>query len=355
MHVLFDLGRMLADGLPYSDVTTAQAEINDASAWLPFWTERAATYERLGTEAMHQGNDLTAGEFLWLASLCCHYAQFMWFHDRETRSRIQNEKVRLYDAAAPHLNPPAARLDIAFADYEVPHSIPGFLRVPTGTPPAQGWPVVLIVGGTESTKEEAHRFEDLCLARGLATYAFDGPGQGEMLDVLPTQPHFERWSRRVVDELQRQPGLDSTRVGVIGRSLGAHYALRIAACDERIAVCVAWGPFFDMSDALEVGPQSFTGDLYNAGFDGDVENGLPVVQSMLDLADVAAGLRVPTYILHGAKDAIVSQYQAEALRHGFPNADVTFVVDPNGTHCCHNLAHLHRPALADFAAGVLCA
>ena len=57
-------------------------------------------------------------------------------------------------------------------------TIPGYLRMP---PNRTGRvPFAIILGGLESTKEESYRFENMFLARGVATCTFDGPGQGEM-------------------------------------------------------------------------------------------------------------------------------------------------------------------------------
>ena len=40
-------------------------------------------------------------------------------------------------------------------------------------------PLVLLIAGLDSTKEEFFAVENIFLARGLATFSLDGPGQGE--------------------------------------------------------------------------------------------------------------------------------------------------------------------------------
>src|SRR5581483_4192079 len=162
--------------------------------------------------------------------LCIHYAQFMWFHDPVRRKAGQLRKVELYDRAAPYLEPPARRIEIEFEG----SAIPGYLRLPPGPAPAGGWPCAVLIGGLESTKEESLLFEDLCLDRGVATFAFDGPGQGELFFQVKLQPDFERYTSAVVDELEQLPELDSHRLGVLGRSLGGFYAIRSAAHDPRL-------------------------------------------------------------------------------------------------------------------------
>src|SRR5437588_11913090 len=53
----------------------------------------------------------------------------------------------------------------------------GVLRKPWHTPKP---PVVILVPGLDSVKEELHIYGDDFLRRGMAVLAIDGPGQGEM-------------------------------------------------------------------------------------------------------------------------------------------------------------------------------
>ena len=52
--------------------------------------------------------------------------------------------------------------------------MPAYLRVP---PVSAKPPVVVIISGLESTKEEARTMEDGFLRRGMATFTFDGPAR----------------------------------------------------------------------------------------------------------------------------------------------------------------------------------
>ncbi len=228
---ILDGGRMLADGIPYPDFREAAEGIASPDQWFDFWWAKGETYERIGDEALAAGHPVSAGEWLWHGSLSFHYAQFMSFHDPARRERGQRRKVEVYNRAAPYLTPAAERVEIAFEGTV----IPGFLRVPSGSRPKSGWPCAVLIGGLESTKEESLQFEDMCLRRGLAAFAFDGPGQGELFFDVKLQPEFERWTSAVVDDLVTSDQIDSARIGVLGRSLGGHYALRAAATDDRFA------------------------------------------------------------------------------------------------------------------------
>jgi 2,6-dihydroxypseudooxynicotine hydrolase len=223
--------RLIGDGVPAGDVMAAQAGLTHWDQWFPYWTGRGETYEKLAREALDRGRRQSAGELFWQACLSHHYAQFLWFHDSVRRDAGQNRKVALYREAAPLFTPPAERFDLPFEGFV----IPGYLRLPPG---ASGRvPVAMILGGLESTKEESYRFENLCLARGLATCAFDGPGQGEMYFQAKLRPDFHRFASAGVDWLEKQPQIDAGRIGVIGRSLGGFYAIHCAAHDPRFKAC----------------------------------------------------------------------------------------------------------------------
>jgi 2,6-dihydroxypseudooxynicotine hydrolase len=241
--------------------------------------------------------------------------------------------------------PSAERVDIPFEDT----SIPAYLRRPAVDGPV---PCVVLIGGLESTKEESYRFEETCLRRGLATMAFDGPGQGEMYFTRKLGPGFEKVTSAVVDWLEDADGIDAGRLGVLGRSLGAYYAVRSAACEPRLRACVAWGACFDLSDLDQMPPHTHDGFVYVTGIE-DREQAREHLRRSIDLADVAGDLRCPTYVLHGYHDRIFTMAQVELLREQVTNAPIEIVVEPDGDHCCHNMGTVVRPRMADWMANRL--
>jgi 2,6-dihydroxypseudooxynicotine hydrolase len=337
---LLNAGRMLSDGIPPYDLQRATEQIADLEDWFDFWVAAGERYEALGEEALAAGARVSGGEWLWQAALCFHYAQFMWFHDPSRREHGQRRKVELYNRAAPHFKPAAERIEIPFEDVV----IPGFLRVPDGERPAGGWPCIVLLGGLESTKEESYLFENICLRRGLATFAFDGPGQGELFFQRKLEHEFERYSSAVLDMLERREQVDSSRLGVLGRSLGGYYALRSGAGDQRFKAVVAWGFFHDMEDFDSMPAHTQEGFVYVAG--GSKEHLLEA----LDLSDVAAELRAPTLLLNGRNDPIFPPRQMELTIAALANAPKEVVIEPEGDHCCHNMGNSVRARMADWLA-----
>ncbi|HZQ63952.1 MAG TPA: alpha/beta fold hydrolase [Gaiellaceae bacterium] len=337
-------GRMLSDGIPYPDYQEALERVATLEAWFDFWAGKGELYESLGDEALAAGNRVSGGEWLWHASLSFHYAQFMWFHDPERRESGQRRKVELYERAAPHLVPPGERVEIPFEGA----TIPAVVRLPLGEPPRDGWPCVLLLGGLESTKEESLLFENMCLERGIATVAFDGPGQGELFFQVKLQPDFERYTSAVVDDLEQRDAVDVSRLGVLGRSLGGFYALRSAAFDERLRACVAWGFFYDMTDFESMPPHTQRGFTYVTGRTGDEAR--KYLQEALRLEDAAARLRTPALLLNGAHDPIFPPRQMELAARALAGAPIELVIEPDGDHCCHNMGQIVRPRMADWIA-----
>jgi 2,6-dihydroxypseudooxynicotine hydrolase len=340
MNPMLNWGRLAMDGIPVCDIQAA--ERIEPEAWFDYWAGVGERYAALGSAALESGHRRTAGQLIWLGSLAYQYAQYLWVHEPDRRQAGQRRKVELYAAAAPHLDPPATRIDVPIDDT----SIPGYLRLPGAAPSAPRVPCAVLLGGLESTKEESYAFENELLARGIATFAFDGPGQGELWSTVKLVPDFQRYTSAVVDDLVERPELDAERIVVVGRSLGGHYAFKSAAADARFAACVSWGGFYDMSDFDARWPLARQAYATVTGAD-DVDAARAIVQRSLECDSVIDGLRCPTYHLHGALDAI-GLAQVDRLRERAKNAPLTIVVEPDGDHCCHNLGPRIRLAMIDW-------
>jgi 2,6-dihydroxypseudooxynicotine hydrolase len=347
--IKLDGARMIADGIPYPDFAAAAERLSDGADWYDVWADNGKRYEELGQAAIDAGDATTGARFLWTGCMNYHYAQFLWFHDPERREEGQRRKVDLYRRAADHLLPPSERVDIPFGEL----TIPAYLRLPAGAPAGRPVPCVLLIGGLESTKEESYLFENMCLDRGLATFAFDGPGQGEMYFQLGLQGDFERYSSACVDYLEKRSEVDHERIGVLGRSLGGYYSVRAAACDQRLKACVSWGACYHLDDLDDYPPATKKGFLYVTGID-DPDAARKQLE-VVDLGDVIENLTQPTYLLHGAQDEIFAMRHVDLVRDNAVNAPVEVVIEEHGNHCAHNLGHIVRPRMADWLARQLSA
>ena len=106
-------------------------------------------------------------------------------------------------------------------------------------------PVIVLVNGLDSTKEHQYssgHWAELA-ARGISCLMLDQPGSGEALRLqgLTARADTEAWAAAAVDWLETRADVDTSRIGIVGWSLGGYYAPRAAAFEKRLALCVAWG------------------------------------------------------------------------------------------------------------------
>jgi 2,6-dihydroxypseudooxynicotine hydrolase len=337
--------RVVGDGIFYPDLLRMREAIEQWSDWLPAWSELGLEYERLGAQAQDEGHLITAGEHYWQAVLCWHFAQFLWFHRPDEKEPAQRKKVELYCRAAPLLQPPAERITVMHDGV----AMPGFLRLPPGAGRA---PCVILIGGLDSTKEESYHFENACLRRGLATFAFDGPGQGECYFQRPLVSDFERYVSAVVDALQQRPELDGERIGILGRSLGGYYAARSAASEPRLRACAIFGALTSLAHFDALPPQTQRGFEYVTGL-RDPQTARARAQEYIELGDLGTRITQPLFVLHGALDVLIPDSQARELAAAATSTDKRLWIVHDGIHCAHNRYHLVRRPLADWLASRL--
>ena len=251
------------------------------------------------------------------------------------------KRVECYARAVPHLSPPAERHEVAFDDLRMP----AYLRVPAGR---ERPPVVVIISGLESTKEEARTMEDGFLRRGLATFTFDGPGQGETWFQGGMIVDFERATSAVIDYLETQPAVDAGRLGVYGPSMGGYLAPRSAAHDERIKACAVCGGSYDrlrllarLDDPFDFARWSHIWKVYD-------KQRLEELTGQSTLEGLAPKIRCPLLIVHGTED-FVPLSQAERL-YAEASGPKELVVVEGGNHVCNNKPFVYRPLVGDFLA-----
>src|SRR4051812_13853984 len=194
--------RMIVQGIDYNDLMTTGERIGTWDDWCRAWCATAAGHEEFARKAEAEGNRESATESYLMASMAYHFGCNNSPQNLDEYIPAAKKRVECYAKAAPYLNPPAVRHEVPFENFRMA----SYLRVPSGnTKP----PVVLIISGLESTKEEARTMEDGFLRRGVATFTFDGPGQGESWFQGGLIVEFERATSAVIDYLEKIPAVDA--------------------------------------------------------------------------------------------------------------------------------------------------
>ena len=164
--------------------------------------------------------------------------------------------VACYRNGAAALTPPAELVHIPYGGT----TLAAYLRVPHRGTAETTPPVVIMVPGLDSTKEELQATAEYFLARGLATIAIDGPGQGESEYELPIEPAYEKVATAVIDYLTTRGDVNSDDIGLFGVSLGGYYAARCAAYEHGSGPPSRW-PVPTVRPGLGELPAADQGDL----------------------------------------------------------------------------------------------
>jgi 2,6-dihydroxypseudooxynicotine hydrolase len=330
--------RFLADGVHYRDLMDIRDATADWSQWCRVWSEFAAAAEERGDAAMRQSLKRTAAAELGRAALYYHYAQNLYYDDIAVKRQAHDRKIAAFRRAAPLFDPPLERVEIPFENVRMP----AYVRVPAGQSKAA---CVILLGGLDTTKEDYMVVNDLCAQRGLATLAFDGPGQGEVLYEMLWRPDFERAIHAVLDYLETRPDIDSGRIGIIGRSTGGYYAPKAAATDARVRAAVSWGAMYHLRNLASIPAVTRDGFVFVSG-SKNVEEATRFFEC-INLEGAASKIRCPLLVVHGGLDTITPMENATRMVHEAAGPVETLIWSDSG-HCCHDRAHIVRPAMADF-------
>ena len=338
--------RFTANGVDASDFAEVTASIDRWEQWCAAWSRCGAEHEALGRRALEDGRTRSAGEHLAQAATTYHFAKFLFVGCPEEAETAHRHAVRCLDAALDHLDPPGRREEIPFEGTR----LVGILRLPRKDGPH---PVVLLVPGLDSTKEELRLVEASFLDRGMGTFALDGPGQGEVEKDLPIRADWEVPGRAIVDHLASLPDVDPTRLGVWGVSLGGYYAPRVAAGDERIRACLALAGPYAFGASWERVP-ILTREAFMARSHASSEADARAKAEALTLAGVAPELRCPLLVVFGKRDRLFGWEGAARLAREASGPSELLLVE-EGNHGCANVTYRHRPYGADWMARQLVA
>jgi dienelactone hydrolase len=336
--------RFTANGVPVGDFDRVLDGLENWDDWCREWSVAAARHEELGHEALAEARLRSAGEHFSTASVCYHFAKFVFVQDLDQMREAHLAAVRCQDLALPHLDPPGERVAIPFEG----STIHGVLRLPKGSGPH---PLVIMVPGLDSTKEELRATEILFLQRGLATVSVDGPGQGEAEYDLPIRGDWEVPGRAIVDAMIARPEIDGDRLAVWGVSLGGYYAPRFASGDPRIKACVALCGPYDFGEAWDDFP-ALTREAFRVRSRSADDDQARKIASTLTMAGRTDQLRCPTLIVSGKRDRLIPWQQQRRL-HDETSDVSSFLLLEQGNHGCANVLGEHRYRTADWMAARL--
>ncbi|HUB41728.1 MAG TPA: alpha/beta hydrolase [Streptosporangiaceae bacterium] len=333
--------RFTTNGVTSSDFDRIVNGLSSWDPWCSAWSAVAAEHEQLGRDALAAGRSISAGEHLSQAAVYFHFAKFLFVSDIGQMRAAHQRAVRCLTDALPYLDPPGRRVEIPFDGSQ----LVGILRLPAGPGPH---PVMIMIPGLDSAKEELGSTEDLFLQRGIATFSVDGPGQGEAEYDLAIRADWEVPGAAIIDHLNSQDGIDPARVGVWGVSLGGYYAPRVASGDQRVRACIALAGPYSFGDEWD-GRPILTREAFRVRSKSpDMETARRRARE-LTLAGRAGLITCPLLAVTGKLDRLIPWQHAQRLV-AEAGGEARLLLLEQGNHGCANLAPFHRQATADWAA-----
>lgn len=332
--------RFVLNGTDYNDVQRTLARISRWEDWCREWSATAAVHEERAKEHERQGHTISAGEAYIMAGVCYHWAKFRWVEDEAQYHEAHRKSVETFWKGLKYLDPTAERLEIPLENI----TMPAHLRRPQG---GSRPPVVILLGGSDSIKEEFYYWAGVFLKRGMATLAMDGPGQGETRDKMPVRHDFEKAVSAAIDFLERRDDVDASTVGVIGQSMGGYYAPRAAAFDQRIKAAVALGGALKVTPSPELVQRVTRWQMFTHWCQTPEE----VVEKAArrNLEGVISNIRCPLLVVAGKLDALQPWTVTEELARAAGEA-AQFVLYEEGNHVMQNIPYKYQPLVGDWMA-----
>jgi dienelactone hydrolase len=333
--------RFTANGVDASDYARITKGLERWDDWCEAWCAGGAGHFALGDVALGEGRRRSAGESYARAATYFHFAKFLFVHDPEQARAAHAMAVDSLNRATPLFSPPGSREEIPFEGSK----LVGLFRPPHRDGPH---PTVILIPGLDSTKEEFREVERTFLERGMATFALDGPGQGEAEWNLAIRPEWDVVGAAVLEHLHHMPQVDDERVGVWGVSLGGFYAARLASADLPIKATIALAGPYNLGAAWkDLNP--LTRRAFEVrSFSASPEEAERRAWDMT-LEGFAERISRPLLVIMGKRDRLFPFQDGERLASE-ARGESRLVLLEEGNHGCANVVYRHRPLSADWMA-----
>lgn len=331
--------RFTSQGVDYNDFYNTTSRVEKWEDWCREWVATGDVHHDLAVKAEARGYTVSAGEAYIGAALCYHFGKFLFQDYHEEYMSAGRRSIESFSKGVRLLDATAERIEIPFDGT----TMVGTLRRPPG---ADKPPLVLLLPGLDSTKEEFFYWELVFLKRGMATFTLEGPGQGECGYHTHIRPDYETAVSAALDVLTGRSDIDLDRIGLAGVSLGGYYAPRAAAFEPRIKAAVGnCGPwnFGECWDNLPGLTRSAF--RYHSGA-SDMEEAR-VRANQLSLDGAAQKIKQPLLVIHGKLDRLIPWQHAHKIAEAVgPNAELAMF--ESGNHVCNNIPYIYRPLTADW-------
>ncbi len=342
---LANRSRILANGVDVYDMESTLERIRVWGDWCREWCNTAKAHEDRAEKSAASERLLSAAQFYLRAASCYHFAQNLFYEDLDQKAAAQKRKLECFAKGAPALDPAPVHVEIPFDGITMAAN----LRIPNE---GEKLPCVILIPGSDASKEEFYPREEYFLRRGMATLSLDGPGQGETWSRMRMRVDYERAISAAIDWLSKHPRIDEKKVGLWGGSFAGYLVVRAAAFDKRVVACVEnCGPFdisyYRWDDTLRLRRFNYLWGTTSAAEARDRA-------AQVTLKGVIEKVECPLLFIHGKADPVTPYHEAQKMYDSAKCTKDIWLLD-EGNHVCHNLHHIVRPMTADWMSQKLAA
>ena len=335
--------RYFAGGMEPSDFLEVFEGLQTWDDWIKGVAHYAEERKTLAEEALADNRKLSAGKYFIEAGIYYHYAMLGYYEDEKKKFALKQKSVETYHLGIGLINPPIRRLEIPYDGIEMT----GHLRLPLNV--TKNCPLVFLLPGADSTKEEYFMFSDVLVTYGLGTLALEGPGQGETREsrVMRGMADYEKAFSTAVDYvIDNIKEVAPDKIGVYGRSLGGYLGPIVAAYDKRLRALVSAGGLYDVSHWDSLGESTKNNWRHTFGFE-NLDEAKEYLLKEITLEGVVQKITCPFLIVHSEKDANAPADAATRMK-AEAKCEAELRIYEDGIHVCDNIPYKYQRYVADW-------
>lgn len=214
--------------------TMERVRDGDFESWVREWTSTAAAVAAFAESCVRRGDQTTARDAFLKASNYYRMADFYAPSTDPRHTELWKLSVGCFERMIKLADHRVESLAIDFEGAKLPAY---FVSGGEGKRP-----VLIAIGGFDSTKEEVYCWiGESAAENGWHCLIFEGPGQWGALENNPGlvfRPDYEKPLTAAVDYLVARPDVDVDKLALIGYSAGGYFASRAASGEPRIKACI---------------------------------------------------------------------------------------------------------------------
>jgi hypothetical protein len=311
LYGMSDLGEVLE--------VVGQLKASDEESWINAWGAMAQRLQDRAEKAERTDKRVTASTAYLRASTYWRASLMYFSYPNDSRiSDYAHASSKCYERYLELSGYPGQYVKIPYENSFLPGH---FYRSPVAGDNA---PLLIITPGRDTWAEDTRWVYDGAIRRGIHCLVYDGPGQGFALRLnnLHFRHDWENVVRPVVDFALKIPGIDPSRIGLMGLSFGGFLAPRAAAFEKRIKVCIAdpgnlsWGDSIigALQTICNLQPHEIPSEMNNLVRDYAWKHGVSdsvkdVIQALraYDNTSVADKIECETLVMDGTEEIAKGQ------------------------------------------------